>query len=158
MANSAILNDMDSSAPASLRIRLNPWYYGTLVGALGISLAIDLFSGDTRLEAFELFKIGAWILGPVLLGTGVLNYMRVSTDSIGHYRNYIGARVRIPLRSGDQFVVTDEGAFIWRFEGYYEQLDVQPHWAGRREWNRLRAWAAEHWKQPVPPRRTTDNW
>lgn len=150
---------MKSPAPATIRVRLNPWYFGTLSGALGIGLASDLLARGADLRPWDLLMIGAWLAGPVFLFSGIMNYMRVSTVSIAHYRNYIGKRVTIPLRPGDLFVVTDEGAFIWRREGFYEELDVQPHWAGRREWNRLRAWAAEHWTQPVQPRRrTTDNW
>lgn len=153
--DSAILDLMDPSAPATIRIRFNLWYTGTLSGGLGIGLMADVFAtleSGTALEWFDLLRIAAWLLGIALPATGVMNYMRVSTDAVVHFRDWVGRRVTAPLRPGDPLVVTDEDAFIWRLEGHYEQLDVQPHWAGRREWNRLRAWAAQHWTQPVDPR------
>jgi hypothetical protein len=130
---------MKPPAPAAIRIRINPWYFGALSGAIGISLAVELLARGAEIGPWDLLRIGAWLAGLVLFLSGVVNYMRVSPDSIAHFRNYIGRRETVPLRPQDLFVVTDEGAFIWRHEGHYQQLDVQPHWAGRREWNRLRA-------------------
>ena len=140
---------MDSSAPTKIRIHFTPWGIalfsgvGIIVGSLGVFL-----EGP---ELFDLFFFASWLTMCALLATGVLSYMRVSPDSVAVFRNRRGWE-SFRLRPGDQLVVAYEGAYIWRREGHYEDLRAKPVWTGQRQWNRLQAWAAQHWTQPVDPR------
>lgn len=137
---------MNTSAPAKIRIRFSPLWIFLLSGtAIVIGSAITFLEGP---EPSDLFFFGAWLIMVTLLATGVLSYMRVSPESVAVFRNQRGWET-FKLRPGDQFVVAYEGAYIWRREGHYEDLRANPVWTGQRGWDRLQAWAAQHWTQPV---------
>jgi hypothetical protein len=140
---------MKTSAPITIRIRFSPWGIAIFCGAaVIIGSTVTFVRGP---ELFDLFFFAAWLVMAALLATGILCYMRVSPESVAVFRNRRGWEF-FSLRPGDQFVVSHEGAYIWRYEGRYEDLGAKPVWTGQREWNRLQAWAAQHWTQPVDPR------
>jgi hypothetical protein len=140
---------MNPSAPATIRIRFSPWGIAIFCGAaIIIGSTVTFMRGP---ELSDLFFFAGWLIVATLLATGALCYMRVSAESVAVFRNQRRREV-FPLRPGDQFVVTYEGAYIWRREGRYENLGAKPIWTGQRQWDRLQAWAAQHWTQPVDPR------
>ncbi|GAA2136775.1 hypothetical protein [Glycomyces algeriensis] len=137
---------MNPSAPAARRIRFNPWWIGIFCAAGIIFGSAGTFMRGP--ELFDLLFLSSWLTLNTLLAVGVLSYMRVSSESVAIFRNNRGWE-KFTLRPGDQIVATHENVFIWRREGYYEDLRANPIWTGQRQWTRLQEWTAEHWPQPA---------